>query len=172
MHTIGRYVTLAAAAAILTSVPAIAAPSAADRKFMADAAADGMAEVALGKLAAEKASQKEVKDFAKMMVDDHTKANAELKSLAEKKAVKLPAEPKPAHKAVEARLARLSGAAFDKAYMAAMVKDHRKAVDMFTRQSNGAADDDLQAWATRTLPALKHHLEEAQERDRAVRAAK
>jgi putative membrane protein len=131
-----------------------------------------MAEVALGKLAAEKGSTQDVKEFGRMMVDDHTKANAELKSLADKKDVTLPAGPKPAHKAVQARLEKLSGPAFDKAYMAAMVKDHRKAVDLFTRNSNGASDDDVQAWATRTLPALRHHLDEARKREQAVRAAK
>src|SRR5687768_18312704 len=95
-----RLIALAAAAALVTSVPSVAAPTASDRKFMTDAAADGMAEVALGKLAAEKGSTQAVKEFGKMMVDDHTKANAELKSLAEKKDVTLPAGPRPPHKAL------------------------------------------------------------------------
>lgn len=153
-----------AALAIATAVPAPAAPPAADSKFMKDAAAGGMGEVELGRLASEKATRPEVKAFGKMMVDDHSKANAELKALAEKKNVTLPAGPKPEHKALEARLSKLSGSAFDDAYMAAMVKDHEKDVREFERESKTGGDDDVKSWAGKTLPTLRHHLDEAKER--------
>jgi putative membrane protein len=157
-----RSAAFAAAAAAL-ALPALAAPTAADKKFMADAAAGGMAEVELGRLAAEKATKAEVKDFAKMMVEDHSKANAELKSLADKKNVTLPAGPKPEHKALEARLKKLSGAAFDDAYMTAMVKDHVKDVAAFDRESARGGDADVKSWAGKTLPTLRHHLDKAKE---------
>jgi putative membrane protein len=134
-------------------------PPAADKTFMTTAAADGMAEVELGRLASEKATRQDVKDFGKMMVDDHSKANDELKSLAAQKNVTLPAEPKPQHKAEKARLEKMSGVAFDDAYLKAMVKDHQKAVDLFTREASSGRDPETKAWAAETLPKLKEHLE-------------
>jgi putative membrane protein len=132
-------------------------PSAADTKFVHEAAVGGMAEVSLGKLAAEKATSPEVKQFAQRMVEDHSKANDELKAYATQKSVTLPAEPDAAAKAIEARLSKLSGAAFDKAYMQDMVKDHDKDVAAFTHASTSASDSDLKAWAAKTLPTLKEH---------------
>ena len=110
-----------------------------------------------GKLAAEKASAAEVKQFGRRMVDDHGKANGELKSLASQKGVTLPTELDAAHKATQAKLAQLSGAAFDRAYMQDMVKDHDKDVAAFRQASTGAADADLKAWAGKTLPTLQEH---------------
>jgi putative membrane protein len=158
-----RTAVLTATALAAATLAVQAAPTAADRKFMADAAAGGMAEVELGRLAADKATKSEVKEFGKMMVDDHSKANAELKSLAEQKHVTLPAGPKPEHKALEARLRKLSGAGFDDAYMTAMVNDHVKDVRAFTRESTAGGDAEVKGWAGKTLPTLKHHLEKAKE---------
>jgi putative membrane protein len=159
-----RAAVLAATAVTAAALPALAAAPAADSKFLKDAAAGGMAEVELGRLATEKATRSEVKEFGKMMVDDHSKANAELKSLAEKKGVTLPTAPKPEHKALEARLRKLSGAAFDDAYMSAMLRDHEKDVREFERESKSGGDADVKSWAGKTLPTLRHHLEAAKER--------
>jgi putative membrane protein len=116
-----------------------------------------MAEVALGKLAAEKATNADVKQFGQRMVDDHSKANDELKAFATEKGVTLPADMSAAAKATEARLSKLSGAAFDKAYMQDMVKDHDKDVAAFKHASTASADADLKAWAGKTLPTLEQH---------------
>ena len=151
------------AAAPKTAAPNAAAPNSVDRHFMTDAAADGMAEVALGRLATEKAASPDVKSFGQMMVDDHTRANAELSSLAAAKSVDLPEDMKPEHKAAERKLRELSGAEFDSAYMTHMVKDHEKAVRAFTRQSTSGGDADLKGFAGRTLPTLRQHLERARE---------
>src|SRR5205823_13350550 len=93
------------------------AGSMADHKFAMDAAAGGMAEVELGRLAASKASNADVKNFAQRMVDDHSKANDELKSVASKENIKLPAAIDAKHKATIDRFSKLSGAAFDRAYV-------------------------------------------------------
>src|SRR3954454_11483208 len=135
--------------------------SAGDTKFVHEAAAGGMAEVSLGKLAADKATNPDVKQFAQRMVDDHSKANDELKTLASQKGVTLPADTDAAHKATEARLSKLSGAAFDKAYMADMVKDHDKDVAAFKHASTSASDADLKAWAAKPLPTLQEHQTQA-----------
>ena len=131
--------------------------SATDTKFVHEAAVGGLAEVALGKLAAQKASSPDVKQFGQRMVDDHSKANDELKTYASQKGVTLPADLDQAHKATEARLSKLSGEAFDKAYMADMVKDHDKDVAAFKHASTAASDADLKAWASKTLPTLQEH---------------
>jgi len=131
--------------------------SATDTKFVHEAAVGGMAEVALGRLAAQKASSPDVKQFGQRMVDDHSKANDELKTYASQKGVTLPADLDQAHKATEARLSKLSGEAFDKAYMADMVKDHDKDVASFKHASTTANDADLKAWASKTLPTLQEH---------------
>jgi putative membrane protein len=130
-----------------------------DDSFLMKAAQGGMAEVELGKLAAEKSTNAEVKKFAQMMVEDHSNANTELKALATKKGVTLPTDVGSEHKATMEKLKALSGAEFDKAYVAAMVEDHKKDVAEFEKQSTGATDADVKAFATKTLPTLKKHLE-------------
>jgi putative membrane protein len=139
------------------------AVSAADTRFMKEAAIGGMAEVEMGRLAAEKASSADVKQFGQRMVTDHGKANDELKSLAQQKNVTLPTELDAQHKATVARLSKLSGAAFDRAYMREMVTDHNKDVSAFKKQSTSASDADLKAWAGKTLPTLQEHQTMAKE---------
>jgi putative membrane protein len=134
-----------------------------DAAFMAKAGGDGMAEVEVGRLAVDKATSADVKAFAQMMVDDHSKANAELTSLASQKSVTLPAEPPPAAKAAKDHLSSLSGAAFDKAYMDHMVKDHEKAVALFSKEASGGKDAETRDWAAKTLPTLQQHLAKARE---------
>jgi putative membrane protein len=143
--------------------------AAADRAFVLEAAHGGMAEVELGRLAADKASNADVKQFGQRMVDDHGKANDELKALASQKNVTLPTELDAKHKATVARLSKLSGEAFDRAYMTDMVADHNKDVATFTRQSKMAKDADLKAWAAKTLPTLQEHQKMAREISAKVR---
>ena len=137
--------------------------AAADKAFVMEAAQGGMAEVELGRLATEKASNADVKQFGQRMVDDHGKANDELKGLASQKNVTLPTELDAKHKAARDRLSKLTGDAFDKAYMTDMVADHNKDVAAFTRASKTAKDADLKAWAGKTLPTLQEHQRLAKE---------
>lgn len=127
------------------------------KDFVSHAAQDGMAEVALGKIAVERAQDADVKQFAQKMVDDHSKANQELMSLATSKGMQPPAEPTAAQKADSDRLSKLSGAAFDKAYMQHMVGDHDKAVATFRTFSERGDDAELKQWAEKTLPTLQEH---------------
>lgn len=134
-----------------------------DAEFVRDAASDGMAEVELGRLAVQKATQPEIKSFGQMLVDDHGKAYAELKALAAQKTIALPDGPKPAQKAERARLEQLAGAAFDAAFVNTMKADHLKAVELFSEQAASAADPDVKAWAGQKLPTLQAHLAKAEE---------
>ncbi len=136
--------------------------SAADRHFMEKAAQGGMAEVELGQLAQQNGGNQQVKDFGKRMVDDHTKANDQLKQLASQKGVGLPTSLDAKDQATKNKLSKLQGDAFDKAYMRDMVMDHKKDVAEFKQESMSAHDPDLKSWAGETLPTLESHLQEAE----------
>ena len=97
------------------------------------------------------------------MVDDHGKANDELKSLAERENVTLPTSvSKDEQKQID-RLSKLHGSAFDKAYMQAMVQDHEKDVAKFRQESKTASDSDVKDFASHTLPTLEEHLQMARD---------
>jgi putative membrane protein len=130
-----------------------------DNDFVEDAAVGGMAEVELGKMASTKAANAEVKKFAQMMVTDHTNANNELKALAAKKGWKLPADLDSSHKATMDDLRNRVGADFDKSYVEEMVDDHETDVKAFEDKAKNATDPDLRAFAEKTLPVLRKHLD-------------
>jgi len=134
---------------------------------MREAAIGGMAEVELGRLATEKASNDQVKQFGQRMVADHGKASTELKALAQQKGITLPADLDSKHKQTVDKLSKLSGAAFDQAYMEEMRKDHKKDVSEFKQQAMSGSDPDVKAWAASTLPTLQEHMQMA-ERTHAV----
>src|SRR5689334_10757965 len=106
-----------------------------DSAFVTKAAVGGLAEVKLGQLATQKASSSDVKQFGQQMVDDHGKANEELKQLASSKGITLPTDLDAKHQATYDRLSKLDGAAFDRAYMQDMVADHNEDVSEFRRES-------------------------------------
>ncbi|MDI3261865.1 MAG: DUF4142 domain-containing protein [Fulvimonas sp.] len=133
-----------------------------DTRFLHKAAAGGIAEVELGQQALQQAQSPAVKQFAQQMVDDHSKANRELTELAANKKITVPSEPDASSKALASKLSSLKGDAYDKAYMAAMVKDHRKDVALFKRATQ-SQDQDIRQFAEKTLPVLEHHLSMAEQ---------
>jgi putative membrane protein len=143
----------------------------ADRQFVERAAGAGMAEVELGQLAQQKASSQQIKVFAARMVQDHSKANEELKQLAQAKGMTVPAAGAKAHRGEMDKLNKLSGADFDKQYVSHMVSDHRKTVAEFKKASESAQDLDLKAFAGKTLPTLQDHLNQAQSIQESVKSA-
>ena len=130
-----------------------------DSTFVVTAANDGMAEVNAGKMAQQKATDPRVKSFAAMMVTDHTKAGDELAALAKTKNITLPSAPDADAQKKADDLSKKTGKDFDKAYVNAMVDGHKNAVKLFTDASNNCKDADLKAFATKTLPTLKMHLD-------------
>lgn len=130
-----------------------------DSTFVLTAAKDGMAEVNVGKIAQQKASNPRVKSFADMMVTDHTKAGDELASIAKTKNITLPTAPDADAQKMADDLGKKSGKDFDKAYVKGMVEGHEKAVQLFTDASQNCKDADLKAFAIKTLPTLKMHLD-------------
>jgi putative membrane protein len=136
-------------------------PNAFDRHFVKKAVQGGMAEVELGKLATEKGQSDQVKKFAQRMVDDHSKANEQLKQLAGSKGIPLPKDLDAKDKAAKKRLSKLGGEQFDRAYMSDMVADHTQDVSEFQQESTTAKDTDIKNFAAQTLPTLEDHLKEA-----------
>ena len=133
-----------------------------DEQFVTKAGQANMAEVELGKMAAEKGQSDDVKQFGQHMVDDHTKAGEELKGIASKNNWSMPGGVTPEQQATAQRLEKLSGHAFDRAFMQTMVKDHLQAVNLFRREANStAANSDLRDFANRTYPTLDEHLTRA-----------
>jgi putative membrane protein len=145
-----------------------AAKTVTDQSFVAKAAAGGMAEVELGKLAQDRGTSEQVKSFGKRMVEDHGRANDDLRSLAKNKNIALPTSLHAKDQALKDRLSKLSGPAFDRAYMTAMLTDHQKDVSEFKREAMGAQDPDVKAFASKTLPTLQDHLKLAQDTGKVV----
>lgn len=132
-----------------------------DSKFMMSAATGGMNEIGLSNVALTKSTNEEVKQMAQKMIDDHTAAGDELKTLAASKNVTLPTEMDSKHKAAMTKLEGLSGAEFDMEYVKWMVKDHENAVSMFKKESEKGKDAEAKAFAAKTLPTLQGHLDMA-----------
>jgi putative membrane protein len=134
----------------------------ADHKFVMFAAMGGMAEVELGRLAAAKGASEDVRQFGQRMVDDHSKANDELMSVASSKGIQPPAALDAKHQAAVQKLSALSGEKFDREYAKMMVADHKKTVSEFQKEADRGADADVKAFAASKLPALQEHLRMAQ----------
>jgi putative membrane protein len=134
-----------------------------DESFMKEAAHAGAAEIEASKLAQAKARSADVKSFAGTMIADHTKVADELKALAASKNVKLPDGPSVAQKAEIKLIDAGDNDKFDERYAKNFgIKAHEDTIKLFEEASREAKDPEVKAWATKTLPGLKHHLEMAQ----------
>jgi len=129
---------------------------------MQKAAQGGIAEVELGQLASQKASDAQVKQFAERMVADHSKANDKLKQVAASKNVTLPSDVPADAKRERDKLSKLSGNKFDREYMSHMRSDHKKDASLFRSASKSAKDADVKQFASETLPTIEDHLKMAQ----------
>ena len=128
------------------------------KKFLKEAAEGGIAEVELGKIAEQKASSPAVKQFAERMITDHTKANDQLKQLASKENVTVPAEAGSKEQSRIDKLSKLSGPEFDKAYIKDQIKDHKGDVSKFQSEAQGGDNPAVKEFAAQTLPTLQQHL--------------
>lgn len=132
-----------------------------DRNFITEAAEGGMAEVELGKLAQQNGARADVKQFGQRMVEDHGKANEELKAVASNLGATVPAEPGKKHRGDIQKLSKLTGDKFDREYVAHMVKDHEKDISAFEKQSKKGDAQELKQFAAKSLPTLQEHLKMA-----------
>lgn len=130
-----------------------------DAQFATQAAAGGMAEVAFGKVVLTKSSNDKIKSFADMMVNDHSKVNEELQSLALTKNISLPTALDEDHQKKMDELNKMTGRDFDKAYVKMMVDGHQKTLDLMEKEAKDGKDADLKAFAAKTTTAVKTHLD-------------
>ncbi|HEY9003982.1 MAG TPA: DUF4142 domain-containing protein [Mucilaginibacter sp.] len=136
-----------------------------DAKFAVDAADGGMAEVELGKLAQQQATNSQIKEFGTMMVSDHSAANDKIKNIAKDKGITLPKILGDYQQKLENELRSKAGKDFDRAYVTAMVKDHKETIKTFEVALKELRDTDLRTFANNTLPILKKHLNAIQKID-------
>ena len=151
---------VAAALAALTGPAAaqVQVVSDQDREFANKAATGNLAEIELGRVAAQRAARPSVRSFGERMVTDHGRSNAELTSLARSKGIEVPTALEPSQQAVRDQLRALSSNDFDRAYMSEMARDHTEDIALFERAAEISTDLDLKAWAAQSLPMLREHL--------------
>jgi len=155
---------------VLCSLPALAqtehaAKGAAmtDQQFIDMAAQTDMLEAHLGQMAADQASRQDVKDYAQMLVTDHTADYQALGALASKAGLTVPSGLDAAHNKMIAPFEQLKGAAFDSRYLQTMIAGHTQAISVYTKESSGAQSPDVQGYASATLPTLNKHLDNAKD---------
>lgn len=151
------------AAAVLLSTSAFAQDKAADKatqKFLTEAIQGNFAEAKMGDLAQKNGQSQEVKSFGQMLVTDHNAANRKAMEVAKSIGMNPPAEPTAKQKADFEKMAKHSGAEFDRMFSQHMVKDHKK--DISAYQKAAKKQDAAGKYAQETLPVLQKHLEASQ----------
>jgi putative membrane protein len=134
-----------------------------DRDFVEEHLEMGNAEIELGRLAQEKATHPDVKEFGAMMVRDHQMAAKELREIASKANITADtAEAREGHAELEEELGKLTGREFDRRYIEEMIDDHQEAVQDLESKAENASNPEVKAWASKTLPKVRQHLERAQ----------
>lgn len=157
-----RLILASAAALLVFSAQAKADAPPADKAFANKAAAGGLAEVELGRLAEQNAGSANVKAFGQRMVTDHSQANAELMAIAKAQSLILPTTPDADVRSTMSSLKAQKGTSFDKAYVSDMVRDHQQDVADFEKEAAAGQDPALKGFAQKYLPVLKQHLSMAE----------
>lgn len=131
--------------------------------FAQEAASGGMMEVQLGNIAQKNSNNKSVQDYGKMLVDDHTSANNNLKDIASKKNINLPTTVTSDQQDKIDKLSKETGSQFDKDFISMAVDDHQNDIDKFKQAEENIQDPDLKDFIAKTLPTLQKHLDKAKE---------
>ena len=133
-----------------------------DTKFTVNAADGSMMEIELGKLALSNGAAQQVKDFGQQMISDHSAANEELKTLAKRKNISLPASLSDEKQDKVNEMAKKQGNDFDKAYIDFMISDHERDINEFQKEADKGNDNDIKTWAGGKIRTLQHHLDMAE----------
>ena len=155
-RTITRTVVLAAA--LVFSVPLMTMRAQLADDFVGDLARGNMAEISLSQMALQRSQNESVKQFAQMMVTDHTAAGTELQTLATSKNITLPTAIDQKHQSAMTKLGGESGTNFDRDYMKQMVSDHEKTLNLLQKQADKGTDADIKAFAAKMVPIVQGHL--------------
>jgi len=164
------FIIILAALTTLVAAPAAWAQDKASQKFLTEAIEGNYAEVEMGRLAQQNGQSPEVKSFGQMLVTDHSSANDKALEAAKTLQVTPPAGPNAKQKADTSKMAKLNGAAFDKAFAQHMVMDHKKDIAAYDKQAK--KNDAAAQYASGTLPTLRKHLETATSLEKAKTPAR
>ncbi len=151
----------ATALALLTGVALAEATEAPGARFIVKAVQGNLAEMQMGQLAQQNGQSQEVKAFGQTLQQDHSAANQKATAVAQQLGIPAPTEPNKKQKADYAKMARTTGAAFDKAFAQHMVMDHKKDIAEYKKAAS-MKNDPAVGYASETLPTLQTHLETAQ----------
>ena len=148
---------------LVVSFPALAQAKAnvADQAFMKMAAQADMTEAHIGQMAANQASQSQVKDFGQKLIHDHTDAYEQLATLAAKTGSSIPKGINVRKISAVEQLMKLKGKQFDHQFVLEEIRDHQKAIADFKRETHRGKDPDIKAYASKMIPALEEHLSQA-----------
>ena len=152
---------LGAGMLLCTAAPSFA-DTAADTLFLTNAIRGNMAEIKTADLAEQRAASEDVRDYGKMLSNDHAKALQKHAGVARDKNVPVPTEVTQEQKQQYDALAKLSGAEFDREFMQHMIDEHQKVITMYEAEAASKGDPDVVDLAKDTLPKLRDHLAEAQ----------
>jgi putative membrane protein len=134
-----------------------------DRTFALKAAQGNIDGADLGRLAMTHASNEGVKDLAKRLVEDHSKANGDLTAIADKEKINLPKELGDKARQLKTKLAAMKGADFDRMFLQNLIREHKEDIDMFQSEAQNGNDRRIKDFANRTLPVLRQHLQLAED---------
>jgi putative membrane protein len=134
-----------------------------ERAFMEDFTKGNRTEIEVAQLAAERATNPEVREFAKMLVTDHTRAGEELQRLASTNNVTLGPGATEIDQDFYDRLSKLTGAEFDREFIDAMVDKHEDGANKLQDKAENADHAGLKNWASQTVPTVRQHLAKARE---------
>lgn len=144
-------------AVMCASLPAAAKSQASDQQFLDKAYSINQGEIALGRLAEERGTSAQVRDFGKRLENDHQTALDQLRAVAEKERLTMPAKVEREELELYQELGKLSGLSFDQAFTRHMVSGHQHAIELFQEQASHGQNEALRAWAEKQLPVLKVH---------------
>ena len=159
------YWILAVSAALFVSIGSSQAADKLDRKelaFLQQAAREQLAEIALGRLAMKKASDKKLKDLGSEIAEDHQYASREITDISAKEKIYLPVEMDAQQKQAQQRLSHLSGSEFDKAFIAYLLEKHRRNIKELQDKAATLQNEGVKQWAEATEPILAVHLKKAE----------
>lgn len=173
-----RILVVACCSISLAALPALSQKKSAekgmtDQQFVDMAAQTDMIEANLGQLAQTSASDQGVKDYAQMLVTDHTSDYKQISDIAKQANLNVPSAIDAEHnKMMITPFQKLNGAAFDHKYVADMVAGHTKAIEVYKKEAKDAESPSLKSYAEQTLPALEKHLSAAKDLEKTKKAAK
>lgn len=130
-----------------------------DLLFISQAASGGLFEVESSELALEQNVDPHLRQIAQMMIDDHSAANDELASIAQRKGVSVPSVLQPAHRDLLDQLRNASAADFGARYRDTQIKAHEETIALFEECASSGKDPEIKAFAEKTLTTLRKHLE-------------